>query len=40
MAAPAAYYGRSGGQALLAMLDGVVVGGVAMKGLGPSGFEF
>ena len=40
MADPAAYYGKSGGQALLAMLDGVVVGGVAVKGLGPSGFEF
>ena len=40
MADPAAYYGESGGQALLALLDGVVVGGVALKGLGLSGFEF
>ena len=40
MADPAAYYGRSGGQALLALLDGAVVGGVALKGLGASGFEF
>jgi GNAT superfamily N-acetyltransferase len=40
MADPAAYYGRSGGEALLALLDGEVVGAVALKGLGPSGFEF
>jgi GNAT superfamily N-acetyltransferase len=40
MADPAAYYGRSGGIALLAHLDGSVVGGVALKGLGLSGFEF
>ncbi|WP_293907131.1 GNAT family N-acetyltransferase [Phenylobacterium sp.] len=40
MADPAAYYGGSGGDALLALLDGEVVGGVALKGLGPAGFEF
>ena len=40
MADPATYYGRSGGTALLALLGDEVVGGVAIKGLGPSGFEF
>ena len=36
MADPAAYYRRSGGEALLALLDGAV----AVKGLGAAGFEF
>ncbi len=40
MADPAAYYGRTGGAAMLAHLDGQVVGGVALCGLGSSGFEF
>ena len=40
MADPAAYYGRSGGGALLALQDGEVVGAVALKGLGVAGFEF
>jgi len=40
MADPAAYYGDRGGAALLAHLDGEVVGAVALKGLGNSGFEF
>ena len=40
MADPAAYYRRSGGEAFLASIDGAVVGAIAVKGLGPSGFEF
>jgi putative acetyltransferase len=40
MADPAAYYRRSGGEAFLASIDGAVVGAVAVKGLGYSGFEF
>ncbi len=40
MADPATYYRASGGEAFLALLDGNVVGGVAVKGLGASGFEF
>lgn len=39
MADPAAFYGRTGGDAFLAYLDEEVVGGVAIKGLGASGFE-
>lgn len=37
---PAAYYRSTGGEAFLAILDGQTVGAVAVKGLGPSGFEF
>lgn len=40
MADPAAYYRKSGGEAFLASIDGEVVGAVAVKGLGASGFEF
>ena len=40
MADPAAYYRRTGGEAFLASIDGAVVGAVAIKGLGVSGFEF
>jgi GNAT superfamily N-acetyltransferase len=40
MADPAAYYRASGGEAFLATLDGGTVGAVAVKRLGPSGFEF
>ena len=40
MADPASYYRASGGEAFLASLDGAVVGGVAVKGLGTAGFEF
>lgn len=40
MADPADYYGKTGGTALLAMDDGEIVGGVAVKGLGAAGFEF
>jgi putative acetyltransferase len=40
MADPAAYYRRSGGEAFLASIDGEAVGGVAVKSLGKSGFEF
>jgi GNAT superfamily N-acetyltransferase len=40
MADPAAYYRRTGGEAFLAHIDGEVVGAVAVKGLGASGFEF
>jgi putative acetyltransferase len=40
MADPAAFYGASGGAAFLATVSGAVVGGVAVKGLGASGFEF
>jgi len=40
MADPAAYYRKTGGEAFLASLDGKVVGAVAIKGLGASGFEF
>lgn len=40
MADPAAYYRRTGGEAFLALLDGTVVGAVAVKGLGAAGFEF
>ncbi len=40
MADPATYYRRSGGEAFLTSVDGEVVGAVAVKGLGPSGFEF
>ncbi len=40
MADPATYYRASGGEAFLARLDGEVVGGVAVKGLGTAGFEF
>jgi putative acetyltransferase len=37
---PAAYYARTGGEAFLAKNDGHVIGAVAVKGLGASGFEF
>ena len=40
MADPSSYYRRTGGEAFLAWVDGNVVGGVAVKGLGKSGFEF
>jgi putative acetyltransferase len=40
MADPAAYYRRTGGEVFLAHIDGEVVGAVAVKGLGASGFEF
>lgn len=40
MGDPRAFYGESGGTALLASLDGAVVGAVAVKGLGLDGFEF
>jgi putative acetyltransferase len=40
MADPAGYYAKTGGTALLAMDEGEIVGGVAVKGLGASGFEF
>jgi putative acetyltransferase len=40
MADPAAYYRKGGGEAFLASIDGAVVGAVAVKGLGASGFEF
>jgi putative acetyltransferase len=40
MADPSTYYRKTGGEAFLAWLDGEVVGGVAVKGLGKSGFEF
>ncbi len=37
---PAAYYRSTGGEAFLAMLGTEIVGTVAVKGLGSSGFEF
>lgn len=37
---PAAYYRATGGEAFLARVDGSVVGAVAVKRLGPSGYEF
>lgn len=40
MADPAAYYGRNGGAAWLARLEGQIVGAVAVKSLGASGHEF
>jgi len=40
MGDPAGYYRRTGGDAFLARLGEDVVGGVAVKGLGASGFEF
>src|SRR5262245_59645843 len=40
MADPQAFYGESGGAVFLATLDCEVVGVVAVKGLGPAGFEF
>ncbi|WP_159982407.1 MULTISPECIES: GNAT family N-acetyltransferase [unclassified Novosphingobium] len=40
MADPGAYYRATGGEAFLASIDGEVVGVVAVKGLGVSGFEF
>jgi putative acetyltransferase len=40
MADPHAFYGQAGGSAFLATLDGAVIGAVAVKGLGASGFEF
>ncbi|WP_158915801.1 N-acetyltransferase [Caulobacter sp. S45] len=40
MADPQTFYGESGGCALLARVDDVVVGAVAVKGLGAAGFEF
>ena len=40
MANPAAYYRASGGEAFLARIGTETVGTVAIKGLGPSGFEF
>lgn len=40
MADPATYYRRGGGEAFLASVNGAVVGAVAVKGLGASGFEF
>lgn len=40
MANPAKYYRHSGGEAFLASVDGRIVGAVAVKGLGSSGFEF
>jgi putative acetyltransferase len=40
MADPATYYREHGGEVFLAMLDGLVVGAVAVKKLGDAGFEF
>ncbi len=40
MADPLAYYAATGGSAFLATLDGTIVGGVAVKGLGAAGYEF
>ena len=40
MADPGRYYRASGGEAFLASLNGTVVGVVAVKGLGPAGYEF
>ena len=40
MADPATYYRASGGEAFLARIGEETVGAVAVKGLGPSGFEF
>ncbi len=40
MADPLDFYGETGGAVLLASLDGDVVGAVAVKGLGATGFEF
>jgi GNAT superfamily N-acetyltransferase len=40
MADPASYYAQTGGTALLAVSGGEVIGAVAVKGLGQSGFEF
>ena len=40
MADPAAYYRATGGDAYLARLDDTVVGAVAVKGFGASGYEF
>jgi len=40
MADPASYYREHGGEAFLAVLDGQVVGAVAVKKLGDAGFEF
>jgi GNAT superfamily N-acetyltransferase len=40
MADPAAYYRGQGGDAFLALLEHQVVGAVAVKKLGASGFEF
>jgi len=40
MADPATYYRASGGEAFLARIGEDTVGAVAVKGLGPSGFEF
>jgi putative acetyltransferase len=37
---PATYYRNTGGDACLARVDGPIVGTVALKGLGASGFEF
>ena len=40
MADPATYYRKLGGQVFVALLDDQVVGAVAVKTLGDSGFEF
>jgi GNAT superfamily N-acetyltransferase len=40
MADPAAYYRGQGGEAFLARFDEQVVGAVAIKKVGPAGFEF
>jgi len=40
MADPAAYYRAMGGEAYLARINGAIIGAVAVKGLGSSGFEF
>jgi putative acetyltransferase len=40
MANPAAYYRSHGGDVFLAFIEHQVVGAVAVKKLGPSGFEF
>ena len=40
MADPASYYRSERGDAFLAIINGEVVGAVAVKKLGPAGFEF
>ena len=37
---PGTYYRANGGEAFYALLDGEIVGAVAVKRLGSSGFEF
>jgi putative acetyltransferase len=39
MADPGAYYGETGGTALLAIFEETIVGAIAVKGLGASGVE-